>query len=180
MASTLAALRDRVHSLVGLALAEVGLLFRAVGEGGVPITPAIDEGIQVGIAEVGIPLLDGLEVTDADVANLSPFGIRRVVLHAQIEALERVLQDWHRAVKRHHGEAMEPQPIQGGWLVEERKGVVLRLDRLRARVAEPYREPSDPVVIANPARTYPRHTSDAVRPADSCYDPCGFPEGGWW
>lgn len=145
---TVRALECEVAGQCGVALAEVGLYLRGVDQGGVPVTPAILQGLRKGAKCCGVYLANPLSLADADAANLSPFAVERVLAEGLLFALELVLLHWHRAVQREM-DPVAPAPMQGGWLLQEKQAVRDQVARLRALCAEPYREPADPIVVSN-------------------------------
>jgi hypothetical protein len=147
---TVADLEAEVASRCAVALAEAGVYLRASDAGG-SFTPAIRQGLRRGAKDVGLYLANPLTLTDADVARLSPFALEWVIDWGERSGLEMALAHWFRAVQKYQ-EALAPAPMAGGWLMEEKQNVRARIAELRGLLAGPYREPADPIVVANPFR----------------------------
>jgi hypothetical protein len=183
MPVTVAALENEVTSLCGLTLGEAGVLFRAADADNNPFTPVIRIGLRKGLKDVGIAPADPLALADADLANLSPFAAERVLAWGQLFALEQALLHWYRALKKYRVGAVEAQPMLGGWLMEEKRAARDRVAELKAIVATPYIEPSDPIDVAGhpwpfrfvaPGSPVPVGTGcQPFGPWSSPYDPCG-------
>lgn len=174
MSVTVQALEEDVADDVATALAEAGVYLVAVGDGGVAVTPAIRKGLRIGVSKAGYHLANPLVLADADLAHVTPFAVQYVLVWGRIYALRQALLHWHRATQKHRDQPLEPTPMAGGWLVEERRAVRDYLADLEASVREPYREPADPMVVAGGVGHDPcRPGADAVLPLR-----CG-PRGGW-
>jgi hypothetical protein len=153
---TVGNLQDEVASRIGVVLQDVGL-FRLV----VPVyssigdTPVILQGLRKGVKAVGLTPANALSLADTDIANLSVFGVERVMDEAELYGLERALAYFFRAMQRGQPE-FSAQPMQGGWRMEQRNDVRVRISELKAVCDVPYREPSDPTVAVGAyGETYP-------------------------
>lgn len=182
---TVADLEAEVAGQCGVALADAGVYLRAVDQGGMPITPAIRQGMRDGALSVGLYLPNPLVLTDADVAVLSGWQIRRVKFEGMRFALRQAHQHWHRAVQKEGQPALAPAAMQGGWLMEEKRNIEKTISELNAICSQPYREPGDPIVVGNAHPGFPGvsdtfltpDNSDGVDTTAGPYGPWGY--GGW-
>jgi hypothetical protein len=179
MPLTVAGLENEVASLCGLTLGEAGLLFRAM-DGGDPITPVIRIGLRKGLSYVGIATADPLEVADSDLANLSTKAKEAVLAWGELFGLQIALAQWHRAVRRRGAEALEREPMLGGWLMEEKRATRERVAELKAMVAGPYVEPSNPIEVSGGGPGFPGCVPVPVDPLWGPCDPYGPWDGGGW
>lgn len=140
---TVADLIAEVATECGLMLADVGLYLRNPDG----TTPAIMIGLRKGARAVTLTLIDPMVVADADLVNLSGFALERVLDEAKLHALQWVLLNWFRATTKHQ-QALSSTPMSSGYLMDERMGVKTRVGELRDICERPYREPSDPMVVA--------------------------------
>jgi hypothetical protein len=157
----------------GLMLADVGLYLRSPDA----TTPAIRIGLRKGAKAVGMTISNPLVLQDSDVARLSTFAVERVMDEARLHSLQWVLLNWHRATQAHQ-EPLSATSVVSGYLVDEKRGIQARVAELKAICSEPYREPSDEVIVAN--RFGP--TGPLAREPEGPYGPYYGPYGwgfGW-
>lgn len=162
-------LSDRIAREVG----DVGLYL----DGPDGTTKAFRAGLRVGLKAVAVGTASPLDVTDADVANLTTFASERVLDEAARFALRLVLQNWYRAARSADVDAIaKVDDTRGGWLYEHRQGVKEALAALDAACSKPYREPSSPLEVGDiiPGPGFPA----GCQPPPGCYPaPAYFPWG---
>lgn len=139
---TVADLEQVVAYRCGAVLQEVGTYLTSPDG----TTPSIREGLRRGCKAVVLTISNPLVLADSDTANLSGFATERVIDEAELFAMEEALVNWWRLCKKHM-EAVSATPILSGWLVELKQSVKNRISQLKAICDEPYREPSDPMVV---------------------------------
>jgi hypothetical protein len=173
-----------VSARCGLLLAEAGVYL----DGPNGTTAAITEGIARGCKAVGLYPTDTQIIADSDIAYLSTYGLERVKDEAERFALERALLNWWR-VARIDQEAVSATPIASGWRLEQKRSVVARVAQLKVICDEPYREPSGPIVVTDPA--CPPGMTCVARPTSyppfsyspfdgpAYYPPYGYGGGPW-
>lgn len=170
---TIADLEQDVATECGLLLAEAGVYLLAIDTAsGLPTSPVIRKGLRMGCKCVGLTLANSLVVTDADVVGLSTFASERVVMEATLYSLEQALLNWWKVGKADEQEKYSPTPVASGWRAQQKQSIVTRIGELKGDTAEPYREPTDPVVVMG---------GTASRPDEfGRYPfPYGYCEGGW-
>lgn len=140
--------------ICGLVLADAGLFLRALDNADPtkPITPTIRRGLRKGALAVGWTLLDPSTVQDADIVGMSGFALQRVKDEAELYSLQQCLLGWWRVTQQEQ-QALTAEPMQGGWRLDQKRGVKDRVSELKAICDEPYREPTDPTVVANRSDT---------------------------
>jgi len=170
---TALALQNEVMGRVGLILVDAELY--AVDSTG--MVPVIAAGLRKGAGAVGMLLSAPMAFADADAAGLTGFAVERVLDEAERWVLERVILGWYRVVRKYR-KPVETTADVGGWLDEQKASIQSRLASLTVSLAQPYREPSDPMVVVN------RWSFGGVRGFRSQFlnqvlapDPLGFPFG---
>ena len=171
---TVADLEAAVVELCGLVLADAGLFLRALdgGDPTKPITPVVRAGLVKGALAVGWTLLDPTRIQDADLVGMSGFAIDRVTDEAELFSLQQCLLGWWRVTQKEQ-EPLSSAVVASGWRLDQKRGVKDRVSELKAICDEPYREPTDPTVVAN--------RSDDLNPGryPSGRD-CGYPSPWGW
>lgn len=135
-------LANEVSQRCGLMLDEVNIYL------GGDLSAPIQQGLRVGCKKVMLTLANHLVLQDSDVANLSTFAVERVETEAELFALQWAMKNWYRAVRNHQA-AVSSDVVASGWLRELKMGIRDHISSLKAICDEPYREPSDLVVVAN-------------------------------
>lgn len=177
---TVADLEAEVAGQCGVALADAGVYLRAVEQGGMPITPAIRQGLRKGAHCVGLCLANPLVLADADVAVLSGFQLERVMTEGRLFALKLAHAHWHRAVQKEGQPALAPAAMQGGWLMEEKRNLEKTISELNAICSRPYREPGDPIVVGNAHPGFPGVSGTFITPDnEGGIDTTAGPYGPW-
>lgn len=174
MATTALQIQELVKSEVGRILVDAGLY---VPDSGGKVAP-IQRGIALGAKSVGMLTADALAVSDAELAALSPFAIDWVKDVATHHVLGLVVNlNWYRVVQTHM-EAVEPQRADGGWLAEQKLGIKAEYQRLGSKLAEGFRETTDPVSVAYSAG-YGACTPGGYPYADPYSLAFAFSDGRW-
>lgn len=156
----------------GIVLSDAGLFLRALVDG-VAVSPVVRVGLRKGAHAVGFTLLDPSTLQDPDVVGMSGFALERVKDEAELYSLQQCLLGWWRVTQKEQ-EALSSAVVSSGWRLDQKRGVKDRVSELKAICDEPYREPTDPTVVAN--------RSDFVEgqrnPFDSPYYPGAYRWGG--
>lgn len=139
-----------VTEICGIILADAGLFLRALDDGDPtkPITPVVRRGLRKGALAVGWTLQDPSTLQDGDIVGMSGFALQRLKEEAELYAFQQCLAGWYR-VNQKFQEPLEQDVARGGWANEEKQDVKARVSELKSDLSEPYREPTDPAVVAN-------------------------------
>lgn len=167
-----------VTDICGLILADAGLFLRALDEVDPtkPITPVVRRGLRKGALAVSWTLLDPSKLQDADLVGMSGFALQRVKDEAELYSFQQCLAGWYRVTQKEQ-EALSSAVVSSGWRLDQKRGVKDRVSELKVICDEPYREPTDPTVVANRSDDMDGHRNpfgDRCHPYPGCYR-----WGGW-